>query len=263
VIDTRLGSVSEIMGPLRKSVTFSILRPVVSLQFRVHEPSIIQPLLDDGVRHDASQGLFILHLGSKSREEIWNNEFGKHDRQAIKYYEDRAAQFFFAKDESDFGEYQNLHQETMSRAGEPSRSMEYLSSMRSNLGEQFKIALVKLENSVVVGFSMVCDQKSSTVYLGLNIGYSKAKNIHSPMVYMNWKILNWASEQGFRTINFGRTDSNSKDPIHKLKQKFGSEFVPIYRFTISASNSPYSISKSIQRLIPRQTRQGNSKEDDG
>jgi lipid II:glycine glycyltransferase (peptidoglycan interpeptide bridge formation enzyme) len=243
-------SISDIIEPLRKSVSFSILNPVVSLQFRVHQKSMIEPLLAMGLRHDASQGLFVLDLTTKTREQIWNEEFKKHDRQAVKYYEDRASVFSFAKDEGDFVKYQALHQETMSRTGEPSRSLEYLLSMHKNFGERFKIALVVFEHKLVAGFAMICDARSSTVYLGLNVGYSKTKNIHSPIVYMNWKIVNWASDNGFRFVNFGRTDASSKDPVHKLKQKFASEFVPVYRFVLPTSNSPYSIARSIKRLIP-------------
>jgi Acetyltransferase (GNAT) domain len=249
VIDTQLGNASEIIGSLQKSVSFTIRNPAVSLQFRIHKPSMIQPLLDTGLRYETSQGLFVLDLTSKTRGYTWNEEFDKHDRQAVKYYEDRASVFSFARDEEDFMEYQTLHQETMSRSGESSRSLEYISSLRLNFGERFKIALVTLEDRLIAGFMMLCDPKISTVHLGLNIGYSKIKNMHSPMVYTNWKIVNWASEEGFRTVNFGRTATNSKDPVHKLKQKFASEFIPVYRVTVPTARIPYSAVKSIDRKI--------------
>jgi hypothetical protein len=249
VIDAHQGNIPEIIGLLRKSVNFSIRNPVVSLQFRIHRPSVAHSLLGSGLRYEASQGLFILNLSSKARDHIWKMEFSKHDRQAVKYYEDRGSVFSFADSESDFIEYQVLHQETMSRAGETSRPLEYVSGLRSNFGEQFKIALVTLEEKLIAGFMMLCDLRVSTVYLGLNVGYSKIKNMHSPVVYTNWKIVNWASDEGFRVVNFGRTDADSKDPVNKLKRKFASEFIPVYRFTVPTSHIPYSAVRSIDRGI--------------
>jgi hypothetical protein len=249
VIDAHEGNVSEIIGLLRRSVNFSIRNPVVSLQFRIHRPSVIHSLLGSGLRYEASQGLFILNLASKTRDYIWKKEFSKHDRQAVKYYEDGASVFSFADSESDFIEYQALHHETMSRAGETSRPLEYISGLRSNFGEQFKIALVTFEEKLIAGFMMLCDSRISTVYLGLSVGYSKIKNMHSPMVYTNWKIVNWASKEEFRVVNFGLTDTRSKYSINKLKRKFASEFIPVYRFTVPASHIPYSTVKSIDRRI--------------
>ncbi|MDA4114490.1 MAG: GNAT family N-acetyltransferase [Thaumarchaeota archaeon] len=248
-MDGQPGDIPEIIGSMSKSVTPSIRNPVVSLQFRVHQQAMIQPLLGAGMRHDVRQGLSILSLVSKPREYIWNNEFGKHDRQAVKYYDDRGASFTFAQSESDFIEYQALHHETMSRAGERPRPREFFSRMQSNLGEKFKVGLITFEGKLIAGFAMICDPRTSTVYLGLNIGYTRVRNIHSSMLYLNWKIVNWASENDFRVINFGITESDHNDPNHKMKEKFGSEFVPVYRFILPTSRITYSVGKTIDRKI--------------
>jgi hypothetical protein len=249
VVSGQLGEIPEVIKSLQNSVKFSITNPVVSLQLRVHQQPMVQILTSMRFRYNASQGLFILNLASKTPQDIWKNGFQKHDRQAVKYYEERASSFTFARSDSDFTDYVALHQETMRRMGETPRSLDYLSSMRLNFGEQFKIALVTFENRLIAGFAMICDAKSSTVYLGLNIGYSRTKNIHSPMIFMNWKVVNWASENGLGFVNFGVADSKSSDPVHKIKQKFGPEFVPIYRFTIPTSNIPYKFARRIGRAL--------------
>ena len=63
MIDSQLGNASEIIGLLQRSVNFTIRNPAVSLQFRIHKSSMIQPLLDTGLRYETSQGLFVLDSG--------------------------------------------------------------------------------------------------------------------------------------------------------------------------------------------------------
>jgi hypothetical protein len=249
VVSSKLSEIPEVIKSLQKSIKFSIINPIISLQLRIHEQQMAQILTSMRFRHDTGQGLSVLNLASRTQQDIWKDGFEKHDRQAVKFYEDHVSSFTFAKSDSDFVDYVALHQETMHRMGESSRSLDYISSMRLNFGGQFKIALVAFENRLIAGFSMICDSKSSTVYLGLNIGYSRTKNMHSPIIFMNWKVVNWASENGFKFVNFGVSGSSSNDPVYKIKQKFGAEFVPTNRFIIPISNMPNSFARRIHRAL--------------
>jgi CelD/BcsL family acetyltransferase involved in cellulose biosynthesis len=253
IVESKLVDPSEAIKMLQKSVKFTMRNPVVSLQLRVHQQPLVQTLAGMGYHDDHSQGLFVLDLESKSLVDIWSKGFEKHDRQAVKFYEGHGSTMTFASNEDDLLNYVSLHQETMRRVGELPKTMEHFIRMQSHLDERLKIALVTYDNKLIAGFTMICDAKSSTVYLGLNIGYSKMKNMHSPMIFINWRLVNWASENGFRFVNFGRTDANSNDPIHRIKQRFSSEFVPVHRFVLPTSVS-YSVVKSIDRIISRNRR---------
>ena len=251
IVDGRLVDVSESIRALQRSIRFSLVNPIISLQLRVHEDAMVQTLAGMGYEDDQKQSLFILDLESTTPEEIWNSGLEKHDRQAVKFYEGRSSNFFFANSKIDISDYLALQEETMRRGGDQPRSMDYFLGLQKHFGERFKISMATVENRPVAGFTMLCDVNKSTLHLGLSVGYSKAKNMHSPMVFMNWKLVNWASENGFRFVSFGRTESKSTDPIHRLKQRFSSKSVPIHRFTIPTSKVSYSIAKSISGIISR------------
>lgn len=240
IISDQVTNISQIMESLRKSVRFSPFNPVVSMQIVVHQQPMIQSLIACGYHYDMADGLFILDLQEKPPDHIWSNEFQKHDRQAVKYYERQDSWFGFARHEHDYTDYLALHEESIMRGKErPLIPPEFLSRMRSNVGERLKVALVTLEDKLAAGLSMICDPANATVHLR-SIGYARTKNIHSPVIYIDWKTINWAFENGFRYVSFGPTSTKPTDAVRRLKERFGGSYVPRYRFTLSTSGIAYS-----------------------
>jgi hypothetical protein len=208
---------------------------------------MIRSLKASGYRYSVPEGLSVLDLTEKPLERVWNDHFQKHDRQSVKYFERMGAQFVFARTEQDYGDYLALHGESIARGKErPLLPQEFLSRMRLNIGEQVKVALVRLDEKLVAGFTMICDPLNSIVHLQI-IGYSRAKNIHSAVVYIDWQAVNWAHKNGFRYVDFGPTSSNPANAVHKLKARMGGTFIPIYRFTLYTAGSPYSFAKRLSR----------------
>jgi CelD/BcsL family acetyltransferase involved in cellulose biosynthesis len=236
-----------ILESLRSGVRFSPLNPVISLQIRVHQQPIIQAMAALGYPH-AIDALFILDLHDKPPEYIWNKGFQKHDRQAVKYYEQLDSWFGLAHQESEYSEFWNLYEESIQRKGAPTRSLEFLSAMRKNLGDQFQVSLTSLDGRIIAAQSLFCDSRNSIVHFAMG-GYSRSKNIHSPAIYLNWKIIDWASENKFRYVNFGPVSPNPKDPIYKFKDKFCGEFIPRYRFTLPTSRTFYSFAQWVDHTF--------------
>ena len=73
--------------------------------------------------------------------------------------------------------------------------------------------------------------------------------MHSPVIYLNWRALKWAAENGFRYVNFGLTKSASSSAVHRTKKKFGGEFVPSYKFTLPISKISYILASKIGRVL--------------
>ena len=247
VISAQATNTSQILESLRKSVRFSPFNPVISLKIRTDQQSIIQPMTALGFEH-TEDVLFILDLHEMTADYIWKNGFQKHDRQAVKYYEQQASAFGFARDEVEYTDFWALYHESLQRKGVSSRSLDFLSAMRTNFGEQFRVAVVSFEGKPIAAQSLICDPRNSIVQFTMG-GYSRTKNIHSPAVYLNWKIITWASENGFRYINFGPATLNPKDLVHKFKQKFCGKFTTRYTFTVPASGIPYSFARRVGRKL--------------
>jgi CelD/BcsL family acetyltransferase involved in cellulose biosynthesis len=249
IIDDRVIEVPQILKSLPKAIRFSPFNPVVSMQVIAYQQPVINSLNVCGYPHHMEDGLFILDLHEKTPDYIWKNGFEKHDRQAIKYYEQNDSLFGFASNEHDYADYFALHEASVERGKEqPLISTEFLAKMRLNMGDRLKVTLVRVQDKVVAGFSMICDPANSTVHLRI-IGYSRTKNIHSPIIYIDWKIINWALENGFRYVDFGSTSPKPTNPVHKLKARFGGTFVPRYRFTLPISGIPYSFVTRVNRTV--------------
>lgn len=247
IISDRATNPSLILESLRKSVKFSLFNPVVAMRIKAHQQPIIQTMVLVGFRHVSTHGLFILDLHERTPEHIWNDGFEKHDRQAVKYYEQHGSVFEFARNESDYLDYLTLH-----RGTHRDDRADFLSKIRLNLGDRLRVAVATFENRAIAGFLMLCDPPNSTVHL-TTIRYSPVKNIHSPVTYVNWKAINWANEHGFRYVDFGSypvtASSNPRHPFHKLREKFKITFVPRYLFTLPTSGISYSIARRIGRIL--------------
>jgi hypothetical protein len=247
IISGAAPNAASILAALPKSVKFSLLNPIVAMQLRVHQERIISPLLALGIRHTFNRGLFVLNLQATSPEEIWTSGFKKHDRQAVKYY-DQSSTFRFAEKEDEFLDYFSLHEGLIRRDNKELLPRNFLSKMRSNLGDRLKVAVVSSGERVIAGFSVIIDPSNSIVHLTL-IGYSRTKNIHSSVVYLNWKTLEWAHKQGFKYVDFGLTRSNRADPVYQLKERFRATFLPSYLFSMPTYGLSYSIARRISHYI--------------
>jgi len=235
ILDPRLPWL-EMLRPLIKDVRQSLSIPVGSMQLRMYDQKMARCLVTLGYYFRAQHGSFILDLHRKSPATIWEGLI-KHDRQAVKYYEGLGSTFDFATREEDYADYLGLHEETVFRGGgRPLVSPELLQSMRLNLGPNLRIAMVRIEDRPFGGVTMICDPRNQIVHL-LAVGYAPIRRIHSPIVYLNWKALNWAVDNGYRYLNFGGTTVNPKNPVHRLKQRFGGDFAKRFDFVLPISTS--------------------------
>jgi lipid II:glycine glycyltransferase (peptidoglycan interpeptide bridge formation enzyme) len=124
------------------------------------------------------------------------------------------------------------------------------SRIRLNFGERFKVGYVTLDNEMIGAQSLLCDFQNSIVHFAPG-GYSTTKNIHSPAIYVNWKIIEWASEAGLRYVNFGPALPDPSNSIYRSKQKFGGQFVEGYRFKLPIANSPPFVARTLGRGFRR------------
>lgn len=251
VISRELTDTSQVITSLRKSVDFSPFNPVVEMRIKAHQQHIIETMLALGYHYALTHEHYILDLDMKKPDDVWNSGFKKHDRQAVKYYEQRTA-FRLARSEHDLLALEkpdwSLYHGRIFHA-------DFISRMLATLGDQIQVAVAVESGMPIAGFLMLFDHpkvQNRTVYL-LGVRHSVTRNIHSPVTFINWKAINWAHENGFRYVNFGTyglgQSFDVSDIFYKLKERFEITLEPSYEFILPTSGVAYSIAKSISRVI--------------
>lgn len=240
---------AQLISSLRKSRRSSLLHPVTAMVIKTHQQPIIDLLKALGDTYDSASDLFILDLHEKPPEHVWHKGFQKHDREAVKYYEEKGTEFGFARSEGDYSDYLALERGSVLHQDERA---DFLQRLRSNLGSRLGVALVRFGDKTIAGNTMLFDSLNSIIHLGI-IRFSSIRNIHSSVTYINWKTISWANEHGFRYVNFGAypadKSSNPAHPFFRLKDRFEITLVPRYRFTLSIPNVPYAIARRINRVV--------------
>jgi hypothetical protein len=251
ISDSVANDAPRIVMALQKSVKpSSPTNPIVAMKFRIHQQSLIQLMLSLGLHHRQYDGLFVLDLHEKPPDHIWNNGFQRHDRRAIETL-GKSAEFGFIDDDASL-----LNFSLLKRGAAIHRydRLDFLVKTRAVMRDKLRIASVTLENEMIAGNMILCDTVISMVQFGM-LRYSCTKNIHEPMAnttYINWKLINWAYENGFRYVNFGPYPvdqvSNPAHPSHQLQERFELAFVPRYNFTLPIPSLALSILKKIRQI---------------
>jgi len=253
IVSENVGDAREVFASLAGSVRFSPRRPVLAIHIIAHKNTIIEPLKALGFANkEVKYGLLITDLGNSSLDQIWSQGLEKHDRQAIKYYESRGTLFRVTSDRNDYEEFFELSEG-------PDWNPHGKENLYSNANIQgsLRLAQVVLEGKTIAGLLFLVDPPISTVHL-LTVRYSVIRNIHSPVTYVNWKMIGWANENGFRYIDFGPWLSDhvvdSAHLAHRMKNRFQATFVPRVKFTIQPSGISYAIARKINRGTRRFSR---------
>lgn len=244
---------TSLLSALRRSAKSSPFKPIAAMMIRSHRNEVVEPMVRLGMDYRARHGLFVLDLHEKTPQHVWNSGFNKHDRQAVKYYDERA-RFQFGASEKEY-----LELERPDWGLWRWRPLPYypnmLQVMRKELCGSMEIALATDSSGVpMAGFLMLTDppgSSNSSVHL-LAVRYAAARNIHSPVTFVNWKAVNWANEHGFRFVDFGpfsiAKSSDEKNKAFALKRRFELSVAKRYEFTIPTSIS-YSIGRRLKRVL--------------
>lgn len=255
VIGAQVNAISQIIKSLRRSVNFSRVKPTAAMVIKTHQRRVIESIQELGSKEEATHVLFFLDLDRTTPEHIWNHGFGKHDRQAVKYY-DGLASFGFANDGTRYVTLMRpdwkLYRFHKLKLFQP----EFISRMQALLQDRLKIAeVMDSRGNVLAGSLMLLDPQDSpnpTVHL-LAIKHNPSNNIHSVITYIDWKALCWARDHGFKHVDFGSypisLSSNPSHPYYRFMKRFEITPCPRYVFYIPVSGVSYSLARVIGKIV--------------
>jgi hypothetical protein len=251
LISTEATNTKEILESLTRSVKFSIFDPIVSMMLRVHQPLIAGCLIDMGFTYEVS-GLFILDFLKKKPADVWEQVFGKDERNELRYYERGGSSLELARGESDYESFLAILHDSQRHQGYGLLTREFLSSLRSNFGENFRVASIIVKNERVASVGFFCDTSNSIVHW-VYVGYSRTRNSRSSNFFAGWRVMNWAWENGFRYVDFGPTSPDPTNPRHRVKKKYGGDWVERYEVRVPVQSRfalpIYVRSRSLARSV--------------
>ena len=221
--------------------------PVSSLELMTSERRVIESFASLGFRTWKAYGYFLTDLSTTPSGKIWADTFGKHDRQAIKYFDGLGTSFYLSSAEEDFARFLKLHQETMFQRGYRPLTEQFLALMRKHLGDRLQLALSVQSGQLIVGQLTALDRANQTVCIR-EIGYSKLRNIHSSVVHSWFKICEWAEKNDFRYIDFGGARA---DEAYRLKAKFGGEIIDKYVIVVPSASKVYPAVRGLLQAAKR------------
>jgi hypothetical protein len=241
--------VSLEMESLRRSIRFSILKPIGSLQVNAFDKRIVKSLLDSGYAHRIEWGVFILDLKSVSLDRIWTGLFDNEDRRNIKYFDALGCSLRLAETNREYDEFLALENESMQRRGHFQFPREILARFRSSFGENFRLLEVVRPDGGLVAAVTLLSGPDKTMVHWTHVGYAQDRSSKSAYSYAIWKLVNWASAEGFRYVDLGSARPDPTDPVHRIKGRFGGDFFPIYTFTIPVSSRLLSVVKKAHSAV--------------
>jgi hypothetical protein len=225
----------------------SITRLVSSMELLTWQTRVIECFTRLRFPHRKIGSYFLTDLEKTPPDKIWAEEFGKHDRQDVKYFDGLGASFRLSTTEEEFARFHELHDSSMLREGYSSMTEEFLAVVRRHLGDKLQLAMSVKSEELVAGQLLILDRINQTVYID-RVAYSRSRNIHSSVVSLWFKICIWAKENGFRYINFGGART---DEAYKLKRKFGGEYLETYVFHVPSKSKLHSTAAGILKTTKR------------
>ena len=149
---------------------------------------------------------------------IWDGLKDSRQRQINQAADDSSLQFYVGTSSADLREYYQLYLETMRGHGTPPHSFRFFRTLWEELYDEgnFRLSMVKRDGSLING--MIDLSLGSTVYQWGVVSDYEHRELNGGS-WLVWKSLQWASENGYDTYEFGRTREGSG--VYLFKKSFG------------------------------------------
>jgi hypothetical protein len=116
--------------------------------------------------------------------------------------------------------------------------------------DELRMTLLEKEGEVYGGLFALISWPKKTMYLKYLALNRQTPNRYHPPYALYWEAIQHAHAKGLRFVSFGSTPVDPENVTHRMKQKFGTVFVPEYRAVLSTS-ALFAASYKAYRLVKR------------
>jgi len=210
------------------------------LHLNTYHPGILDRITYDSF-HVEDTGNMMLNLKQKPPEAIWDS-FSKKMRHDIRIF---AKQGYDVQETHEFPgieQFYLYYKENSSYIeGDILPFSFFRCILESFSPDEMRIAVLKKEDTFAGGMLIVLSPEQKTAYFEYMALNRSLPNRYTPTYSLFWNEINWAWNNGFEKIAFGRQKLDQNNPRFRNKVKFGAEHIPIHSRTVVFSKPAASL----------------------
>lgn len=175
-------------------------------------------------------GNMVLNLQQKPPETIWENFSAKKgQRKFIRRFDEKGFKIHETHEPEDMKIFHRYYAENLIRINADVLPLTFFQKLPEVFSsDEMRVTLLSKGDTYAGGLLTFMHPASKTAYfqyLSLN---RNLPNTYHPTYYLFWEGLNWAWDNGYEKISFGRQKLDPKNPRFQIKADFGAEYKPIY-----------------------------------
>jgi len=212
-------------------------------------------LINGGYDEQQSYVTFQIEL-TRGNKQLWNS-LDKKTRNAVRKSQKSGLEAQEVNEPAQLKEYYVLYLQTQKRLGSPPHSLKLFENLFSafSTSKKMRMILAKLQGQPVAGITVFCH--GNNVFWWNNVSDIKHRSLN-PTNLLLWNTIEWAVENGYKTMDLGRTRKPSTS--YEFKSGWGGEEKPLtdyVRFLSShkgelpdPSQSRYQFLSSVWSFLP-------------
>jgi len=197
-------------------------------------------------------GHMVLNLQQKSPETIWENfPAKKGQRKFIRRFDEKGFKIHETREQEDMKTFHKYYAENLMRKNTDFLPLTFFQELLKRYSrDEMRVTLLSKGDLCAGGLLTFMHPVSKTAYfhyLSLN---RNLPNTYHPTSYLFWKGINWAWDNGYEKISFGRQNMNLDNARFRIKADFGAEYTPVYSRIVLFSK-PISLLYRIKKFTHR------------
>ena len=204
--------------------TEAFLQRIVMCTIVTNDPDTSSRLLPNS-RVESPALYANLDLKETPVKHIWDSIFTRDGRQRnnIRRIESDGVKTSFAS-ESDLPDFYALYAKTIRRAGAPPYPYSFMQDMWTSMyPKYFNVLLTKEDGVLVGGSAFLTHPELRRLHMSFGAYSLETKSRNAINLFTWWRLLVWASENGYDKIGLGTVSSAPDDPTLRFKRQFGAQ----------------------------------------
>ena len=226
------------------------------LQFNTQDPAFLDNITFEMVSN-GNLGNMMLNLKQKPPDAIWESILTKDDRYRIRMFERDGFEVRAIEERHDLERFYQYYSATMNHIDGQILPFSFFERLMDSFSPNELMVMVLTKDDIFAGGSLALMDPVRKTFYGKYLAINRdLPNRYTPTHCIIWESINWAWNNGYETMSFGRQSLDPKNPRFQKKLKFGAEYVPIHSYVVLLSKaasllyrSKITLARSHQRFF--------------